>query len=132
MEEKEITISPIDAGDSLAVSRKIIEILDSKKAKNIKLLHVEEQTVLTDYFVLCTGNSNTQIKGYAGEVEFKMGECGVKPLSIDGYEGGTWVALDYGCVIVHIFNREQRNFYNLEKLWGESSQIDISDLISED
>ena len=123
MEETKKYLAPFD------LAEKIIRILDSKRAKNIRLLHVEDLTVLTDYFVICSGNSNTQIKALAGEVEFQLGEEGLPPFHIDGYNEGTWVALDFGAVIVHIFNRETRDFYNLEKLWGDSEEVDIKDIL---
>ena len=132
MEDKIFVPREIFPEDSLTLAKAAIEILDTKKAKNIKLLHVEDHTTITDYFVICTGNSNTQIKGYAGELEYQLGECSVKPLSIEGYNEASWVCMDYGPVIIHIFNREARNFYNLEKLWNEATEVDISDIITED
>jgi len=116
---------------SRELAEKIISVLNEKNAKGIKLLHVEDKTVLTDYFVICTGTSNTQIRAFAGEVEYKLSLCNVFPKSIEGYNEATWVALDYNSVIVHIFNPDTRNFYNLEKLWSDSKEIDISHLITE-
>lgn len=114
------------------LAEKIIAVLDSKKAGGMKLLHVEEQTVLTDYFVICSGSSNTQIKALANEVEFQIGEkLGLHPMNIEGLSEATWVVLDYASVIVHIFNRETRLYYNLEKLWIDSKEIDISGLLAD-
>lgn len=107
------------------IAREIVHILDERKARDIKLLSVRDKTVLTDYFVICSGNSNTQIKALSGEVEFKLGEKGITPLHIDGFDAGTWIAMDYAHVIVHIFNREQREFYKLEKLWGDAEEIPL-------
>ncbi|MCL2518789.1 MAG: ribosome silencing factor [Oscillospiraceae bacterium] len=104
---------------------KIIEILDNKKANNIKLLHVEKQTIIADYFIICTGNSNTQIRALSGEVEKEMKLIGIEPKNIEGFNEASWILLDFSSVIVHIFNRETRNFYNLEKLWHDSTEIDI-------
>ena len=113
------------------IAEKAVTILDSKKAHNIKLLHIEEKTVLADYFVFCRGNSNTQIRALAGEVEEKLLEQGVKPLHTEGYNEGIWTVLDYGSVIVHIFNREAHEFYKLEKLWADAEEIDISALLQD-
>ncbi|MBE6638382.1 MAG: ribosome silencing factor [Ruminococcaceae bacterium] len=124
-------IEDLSNAEPLTIAKKLISILDEKDAKGIKLLHVEDQTILCDYFIICNGNSNTQIKSYAGELEYKMGLCGVDPRSIEGYAEATWVVMDYGSVIVHIFNRETRMFYNLEKLWSDSTEVDISDLVTE-
>ena len=115
----------------LEIAKKMISILDEKDAKGIKLLHVEDQTILCNYFIICNGNSNTQIKAYAGELEYKMELCNVTPRNIEGYAEATWIVMDYGCVIVHIFNRETRMFYDLEKLWSDSTEVDIDELLTE-
>ena len=107
----------------------IVKILDAKKAKDIKLLRIDDKTVLADYFVICGGNSNTQVRALAGEVEEKLEEIDLKPHHIEGYNEATWTVLDYSSVIVHIFNRETRDFYKLEKLWSDAENIDISALL---
>ena len=107
----------------------IVKTLDAKKAKNIKLLRIDDKTVLADYFVICGGNSNTQIRALAGEVEEKLEENGISPHHIEGYNEASWTVLDYSAVIVHIFSREAREFYKLEKLWSDAEDIDISDLL---
>ena len=104
----------------------IVKILDARKARDIRLLKFKEGNDLTDYFVLCSGTSNTQIKGLAGEVEYRLGEAGVKPLHMDGYETGMWVAMDYAHVIVHIFHKNERDFYKLEKLWNDAEEIPLT------
>ena len=116
--------------DSLVLAEEIVKILDANKAGQLKLLRVNDQTVMTDYFVICTGNSNTHIKSLSGEVEYKLGEQGVKPTGIDGYDSGIWIVMDYGHVMLHIFNREQRDFFKLEKLWADADDIDITNLLS--
>ncbi len=95
------------------------EVLDSKKGRDIKILHVEDKTVIAEYFVLCTGNSSTQIKALAGEVEYRIGQRGVQPYQVEGRDNNSWVLVDYSNVIVHIFSRESREFYNLDKLYGD-------------
>ena len=101
----------------------IFDVLDAKKAQNIKVLHVEDQTVITDYFVICTGNSSTQVKSLGGEVEYKLGLRGVDPVHFEGRDNNGWIVLDYSSVIVHIFNRENRDFYKLDKLYGDAEEI---------
>ena len=101
----------------------IFDVLDAKKAQNIKVLQVEDQTVITDYFVICTGNSSTQVKALGGEVEYKLGLRGVDPLHYEGRDSNGWIVLDYSSVIVHIFSRENRDFYQLEKLYGDAEEI---------
>ena len=104
----------------------IIEVLDSKSARDIKLLRVNDKTVITDYFVICTANSTTQVKSLSGEIEYRLGERGLTPAHVEGYDGGTWVAMDYLHVIVHIFHRDQREFYKLEKVWADAEDIPIT------
>ena len=118
--------------DPEELAKAIIKILDGRKGRNIRLLRVFEKTILADYFIICSGNSNTQIKALANEVEFRLGEVGINQLHTDGLPEATWVVMDYGTVLVHIFNRETRDFYNLEKLWQEAEEIDISGLLTED
>lgn len=113
----------------------IFDVLDAKKAQNIKVLQVEDQTVITDYFVICTGNSSTQVKALGGEVEYKLGLRGVAPLHFEGRDSNGWIVLDYSSVIVHVFSRENRDFYKLEKLYGDAKEIvfqGIDDKIGEE
>lgn len=99
------------------LARAIAEVLDSKKGRDIKTVHVADKTVIADWFVLCTGNSSTQVKALIGEVEYKLGLRGVEPIRTEGRDNGSWIILDYASVIVHIFSREARDFYNLDKLY---------------
>lgn len=101
----------------------IFDVLDAKKAGDIKVLRVQDHTVITDYFVICTGRSSTQVKSLGGEVEFKIGERGVDPAHYEGRDNGNWVLLDYNSVILHIFSQESREFYKLEKLYGDAEEI---------
>ena len=104
----------------------IVAVLDEKSARDIKLLRVNDKTVVTDYFVICTANSTTQVKSLAGEIEYKLGERGLMPAHVEGYDGSTWIAMDYLHVIVHIFHRDQREFYKLEKVWADAEDIPLS------
>ena len=107
--------------------------LDEKKGKEIAAIEVTEQTTLADYFVIATGTSNTQINALSGSVEKAMEEqAGEKPLRREGYRDGTWVLLDYDCVVVHIFSTEAREFYSLERLWHDGTPLDLSGVLTED
>ncbi len=117
--------------NSLALAEEIVKILDANKAGQIKLLRVNDQTVMTDYFVICTGTSNTHIKSLSGEVEYKLGEAGIAHTGVDGYDSGIWIVMDYTTVMVHIFNREQRDFFKLEKLWADAEDIDIDNIVTD-
>ena len=126
----EITLK--DNAEPKDIAEFAVKILDAKKAKDIKMLHVEEKTILADYFVIATGNSKTQVSSLSDEVEFRLEQNGVKSLHTEGKRGDTWILTDYGCVIVHIFSQDQRDFYNIEKLYDEGSEVDISNLITLD
>ncbi len=119
----------LSEAEPLEIAKAAVRILDEKKASDIKLLKVSDSTVLTDYFVICTGHSNTQIKGFADEVDYKLGLCGLEPKGIEGEKDSKWILLDYYSVIVHIFSRDSRDFYKLEKLWANAEEIDINDLL---
>lgn len=93
--------------------------LDNKKGMDVTTLEVSEQTILADYFVLATGTANTHVRALADEVEFKLKEeLGVEPSHIEGASGNAWTLLDYGCVVIHIFTSQARDFYKLERLWS--------------
>lgn len=115
----EMSREPIDPANAREIADAIAEALDSKKAKDIKVLYVEDKTVLAEYFVICTGNSTTQVKALAGEVEYRLELRGIEPYNVEGRDNGTWLVLDYSNVIVHIFGREAREFYNLDKLYED-------------
>ncbi len=110
----------------------IVSVLDSKKAKDIKLLHVEKQTIIADYFVVATGTSRTQIRSLADEIDFKLSSYGITPSHIEGADTGIWVLEDFESVIVHLFTPDGRDFYKLEKLYQDTTERDISELITED
>ena len=114
-------------------SRELAEIaakaLDSKKGKEIRLIRIDKITTLAEYFVICTGTSNTQINALCDAVEKELTEKGEEPLHREGYRGGTWVLLDYGCVVVHVFNDEARKFYSLEHLWADGEEVDLSAIL---
>ena len=105
--------------DSKVIAEKTVEILDGKKAKDIKSIDIGELTVIADYFVLCSGTSTPHIKALADEVEEKMSELKVELLRKEGYNSARWILLDYNSVVVHIFHEEDREFYNLERLWAD-------------
>lgn len=105
----------------------IYEILDDRKANDVKVLHVEKKTVIADYFVLCTGNSSTQVKALADEVEYKTSLRGKAPTNVEGKDNTAWIILDYDNVIVHVFSREAREYYNLDKLYSGNVEIKHSE-----
>ena len=104
----------------------LAKALDSKKGIDIKVLRTAELTTLADYFVICSATSSTQIKALSDACEKVMDEAGEPAHHVEGHHGGTWVLLDFSTVVVHIFTDEARKFYDLERLWGDAEQVDVS------
>ena len=114
------------------IAEAAVMALDSKKAHDIKLLKTESLTILADYFIICTATSTTQIKTLSDEVEKVLSEKGEPPLRREGYRSGGWVLIDFGSVVVHLFLKEIREFYSLERLWSDAKDVDISSIIGQD
>lgn len=119
----------------MLTSREIAAIaakaLDDKKAKDVLVLKTAEQTVIADYFVICNGSSAPHVKALVDEVDKQLSEAGEPPMRREGLRSDIWVLMDFGCVIVHIFTDEARQFYNLERLWSDAQEIDPQELIKE-
>ena len=119
-----------DLNTPLGLAEFCVHTLDMKNASDIRLFKVDEQTIIADYYVLCCGRSTTHVQALSDEVEYQTGEKGVEMLRVDGRETGTWVLMDYGSVLVHVFTKDQREFYKLEKLYNEENEIDIKGLLT--
>lgn len=109
-----------------------VKALDEKKGKDIRMLHIEAQSTLADYFVICNGTSTTQVRALADAVEEILDKAGEQPHHIEGHRGGQWTLMDYSSVVIHIFTEEGREFYSLERLWSDAEQVDISALLKAD
>ena len=107
----------------------LAKALDSKKGLNIKVLKTQELTTLADYFVLCTATSTTQVKAMSDACEEAMEKQGETVHHIEGHRGGTWLLMDFSSVVVHIFMDEARKFYDLERLWADAQEVDLSDIL---
>ena len=110
------------------VAAAAVKTLDAKQAKDITLLRTADVTVLADYFVICTATSSTHVKTLTDEVDRVLSDMGEPPMRREGYRGGSWILLDFGCVIVHIFQQDMREFYNLEHLWNDAEEVPLSSL----
>jgi len=105
----------------------IAEAAREENALDMVILNVSELTIIADYFIICHGRSTVQIRSIAENVEKVMQEKeGLLPLRRDGLEQGKWVILDYGSIIVHIFRQEERDYYQLERLWGDAREITVN------
>ena len=115
--------------EAIEILKTAVSTMDAKKAVDIKAMKVDDITILADYFVIATGMASTQVKALADEVEFKLSQLGVEPLHVEGKSSG-WILIDYGSVIIHVFYKNDREFYALDHLWQDAEQIDISDMIN--
>lgn len=105
------------------------EALLEKKGKDVQVLHIEHLTTLTEYFVICSATSTTQVKALADNVEWRMkNDHGVMPHHTEGFESAQWILLDYSSVLVHVFMPEAREFYKLENLWKDGAPVTLAEL----
>ena len=104
--------------------------LDDKKAENLSAVKIEDLTPLAEYFLIATATSNTHVRALTDEVEDALMNAGEKPHHIEGKASG-WIVLDYRSVIVHIFTREQRDFYGLDRMWSDGKIIDLKDILED-
>lgn len=116
---------------SLEKAKNIAKILDGKKAIDIVGIETKELTVMSDYFIIASGTSNTHVRALADEVDDEMKKLGVEVDHIEGRATG-WILLDYNDVLVHIFQPESRQYYNIERLWNDAARLDLSDVLTED
>ena len=115
---------PVQHDEAEKYAKKIASILDSKKARDVKIVNVHEKTILADFFVFATGTSTTQVNSLADEVEFKLKtEDNIEPLRVEGAGSGSWVLVDYGSIIVHVLGVQSKEFYKLEKLWADGIEV---------
>ncbi|MBE6673685.1 MAG: ribosome silencing factor [Ruminococcaceae bacterium] len=119
----------LENSTSFEIACAAVKVLDSKKAGDIKLLKIDKKTIIADYFVICTGNSSTQIKTLADEVEYQLGVGKVPYVRLEGTDSDEWKIIDCHDIIVHVFSNEARGFYKLEKLWADAEEIDINSII---
>jgi ribosome-associated protein len=109
------------------ITKRIAELIFEKKGVDVKLIELHKVTTLTDYFIICSADSDTQVKAIADHVESELKDAGVKLWHKEGYRALSWVLLDYVDIVVHIFKTETRGFYNLEKLWGDAPIHELKD-----
>ena len=109
--------------DSRNLAIQIAKTVDSKKALDIKLLELKELSSLADYFIICSGGSDTQVKALADEVDRVLSGQGIEPRRVEGYQRANWILMVYGDIIVHIFYRDSRAFYKLDHLWADAPEV---------
>ena len=108
-----------------------IEALEDKKAEDIRVIDISEVSVLADYFLIASGKNRNQLQALADEVEEKLGRAGYPMKQSEGYDSANWILLDFGDIIIHLFDQENRLFYDLKRIWRDGKQIDPKSLLSE-
>ncbi|MBO7304739.1 MAG: ribosome silencing factor [Clostridia bacterium] len=119
----------LSGAESLELAKAIAYILVEKKALDVRLYNVSDESSVTDYYLNVTGRSSTNVRGLADEVTYKIGLAGRQEARVEGRDGNSWILIDYGDVIVNVFDREARDFYNFDRLLPESGLVDISDVV---
>lgn len=113
---------------SFEMAKLVIEALEDKKAEDIRMIDISEVSVIADYFIIAGGSNRSQIQALCDNVEEKLGRAGVPVKQIEGYDTANWVLLDFGDIIVHIFDKENRLLYDLERIWRDGKQIELKDI----
>ena len=119
----------LNAKEIIAVA---VKALSDKKGKDLTVLNTAGQTTLAEYFIICSGTSNTQVRALAEAVEEALSKAGEEPHHIEGHRGGLWTLLDYSAVVSHVFTEEGREFYDLERLWSDAAAVDVSEYLTAD
>ena len=111
------------------IAIQVTKALDEKQGMDIKLLKIDAVSSLADYFLICTGTSNTHVRTLCDYAEYTLEQLGEPMLGREGHRGNSWELLDYGSIVVHVFTEEARQFYSLERLWADAEQEDMTDII---
>lgn len=119
----ELTIEKIREMAALAV-----DALEDKKAEDIRIIDIREVSVVADYFIIASGNNRNQIQAFADEIEERLGKAEYPMKSSEGYENANWILLDFGDLLIHLFDKENRLFYDLERIWRDGKRIEAAQL----
>lgn len=111
------------------IAYQVTKALDEKQGRDIRLLKIDRVSSLADYFLICTGTSNTHVKTLCDYAEYTLEQLGETMLSREGHRGNSWELLDYGSIVVHVFTEDARKFYDLERLWADAEVIDLKEII---
>lgn len=110
---------------ALSMAKIAYDALDEKKGEAIKVINISQISVVADYFIIADGTSDSQVKALVENVEEKLAKAGYHPKQTEGSRNAAWVLLDYGDIIVHVFDKENRSFYNLERIWSDGTEVDF-------
>lgn len=104
------------------------DALDDKKALEIKVINIENVSTLADYFIIASGTNHNQVQAMADNVDETLGRAGYEPKQIEGYQNANWILMDYRDIVIHIFDEENRLFYDLERIWRDGTVVEVEDL----
>lgn len=110
------------------MARLACNALEDKKAVDIKVIDIEKVSILADYFIIASGTNRNQVQAMADNAEEILGRAGYEPRQIEGYQNANWILMDYGDLVIHIFDEENRLFYDLERIWRDGQSLSITDL----
>lgn len=113
---------------SKEMTKLAFEALDEKKGEDIKIIEIGEVSTIADYFVIANGTNTSQVDALVSAVEEKLGRSGYQPLRIEGVRSASWILMDYGDVVVHVFSKEDRLFYDLERIWRDGKTVEVNEL----
>lgn len=114
--------------NSKELARMACEALEDKKALDVKIIDIEQVSTLADYFIIASGTNRNQVQAMADNVEEVLGRAGYRPKQIEGYQTGNWILMDYRDIVIHVFDEENRLFYDLERIWRDGSVIEREEL----
>ena len=109
--------------NSKELARMACEALEDKKALDVKIIDIEQVSTLADYFIIASGTNRNQVQAMADNVEEMLGRAGYEPKQIEGYQTGNWILMDYRDIVIHVFDEENRLFYDLERIWKDGSEV---------
>ena len=116
----------------MEMTKLAVKALDEKKAKDIKVIDIHEVSVLADYFIIASGSNQNQVQAMVDNVEEQLGKAGYEPKQIEGTKNSSWILMDYGDLIIHIFDEENRLFYDLERIWRDGKIMETNEFLSQD
>lgn len=114
--------------DAKELVKVVYKALESKKGENIKIIDISDVSVLADYFIIANGSNQNQVQALVDNVQEELYKIGREPVQIEGYRTGNWILMDYSDIIVHVFSKEDRLFYDLERIWRDGKEIEISEI----
>lgn len=118
----------MDTNQSKDMAKLVIKALEDKKAEDIRIIDISEVSVLADYFIIANGTNKSQIQALADNVQETLGRAGYEMKQVEGYSTANWILMDFGDVIIHVFDKENRLFYNLERIWRDGKAVEMTEL----